>query len=114
MAFFDIFKRKPGGTGLGNTLRGITNRLTGGVLGNGLLMLKEGQTVKENNANALGALGVGLEAIKQATIVPTSPNNSPIQNIQGGVIFQTIKNNLIYILGGLLVVVVLYFTLKKH
>jgi hypothetical protein len=41
MAFKDLFKRKPGGTKVGNLFRGIANKASGGVLGNGLLKVDE-------------------------------------------------------------------------
>ena len=36
MSFFgNIFKKKPGGTGLGNLIRGVVSKATGGALGTG-------------------------------------------------------------------------------
>lgn len=59
----DLFKRKPGGTLLGNTLRGVTRSLTGGLLGNGALMIsqeeydrKNGNSQSNPNLEALGNL----------------------------------------------------------
>lgn len=37
-----LFKRKPGGTVFGNILRGVVRTATGGLLGNGMLMLPAG------------------------------------------------------------------------
>ncbi len=46
------FKRKVGGTKLGNAVRGFVRNKTGGLLGNGLLMLKENETKAETDAKA--------------------------------------------------------------
>lgn len=44
-----LFKRKPGGTMIGNLLRKVSNQMTGGVLGNGMMKLQEGETVEQSN-----------------------------------------------------------------
>ncbi len=40
-----IFKKKPGGTALGNLLRGASSAATGGVLGQGLNKIEAGNSV---------------------------------------------------------------------
>jgi hypothetical protein len=44
-----IFKRKVGGTMVGNLLRKVSNQMSGGVLGNGMMKLQAGETVAESN-----------------------------------------------------------------
>lgn len=39
-----LFSKKPGGTFFGNLLRGVANKATGGILGNGLNKIELGQT----------------------------------------------------------------------
>jgi hypothetical protein len=39
--FKGLFKRKVGGTFLGNLVRGVTNKVSGGVLGNGGMMITQ-------------------------------------------------------------------------
>lgn len=41
MALKDIFKRKPGGTFVGNLIRGAVQKYTGGALGNGALKISQ-------------------------------------------------------------------------
>lgn len=36
-----IFKKKPGGTFLGNVIRGAANKFSGGILGNGAMLSKD-------------------------------------------------------------------------
>lgn len=51
MAFKDLFKKKEGGTFVGNLIRGAANKATGGMLGNGVMLSK--------NATEAIATGVG-------------------------------------------------------
>lgn len=61
MSFFkDLFKRKPGGTFVGNLIRGVANKASYGLLGNGLFKLKEGESPDESNENAKDAIAQGV------------------------------------------------------
>lgn len=44
----NAFKRKPGGTALGNTIRGVLKTASAGLLGNGALMISEEEYAKKN------------------------------------------------------------------
>ncbi len=48
--FSGIFKRKPGGTMFGNLLRGVAHQASGGVLGNGVMMISQEDAGKRDNA----------------------------------------------------------------
>lgn len=43
MSLKNVFKRKVGGTVAGNLLRGVAKNYTGGLLGNGAMMLRENE-----------------------------------------------------------------------
>jgi len=64
--FKQLFKRKPGGTVLGNLIRKGVNMSTGGLLGNGLFKLEEGETVENSNQRASDVLGGQAEALNAA------------------------------------------------
>ena len=63
-----ILKRKVGGTVVGNMARAVLSQATGGILGQGQLMLKQDQTPEENNAIAqeqiIEQLGAASAAVK--------------------------------------------------
>lgn len=88
-------KRKEGGTKVGNLLRKISGAATGGVLGRGSLMIKEGETKEENKAAFIQALGSAAAAYN--TSVPQA-NASLIDEpkevgiFKAGYIKQTLKN----------------------
>lgn len=54
--FKNLFKRKKGGTLVGNLIRGVANSATGGILGNGSMLIKDepvnNPTIKVANPNA--------------------------------------------------------------
>lgn len=94
MAFKDIFKRKEGGTILGNTFRGIVKNASGGLLGNGALMLKPGQTAADNNKKAAQAAGAAAVAFNTTAggSAGTSPAPGTIgSEVKKGAIIQYIK-----------------------
>jgi len=55
-----VFKRKEGGTVVGNLLRTAANSASKGILGNGVMMLKPGQTKEESAAYMQQQLTDGL------------------------------------------------------
>lgn len=97
-----IFKRKKGGTFLGNMLRGASSKLTGGILGSGagLEAWEEGQADKEildlkkqlmiSKSNRLDGRALGGDivnsTIKQGV---AQPQNSP--NAGEHIILTTLK-----------------------
>jgi len=82
-AFSDLFKRKVGGTVVGNMLRGVVSNFSGGLLGNGLFMLKDGQTVDQNNQSAQHSITNGIIASNI-----TNQSNNTMDNIK-----NFVKNN---------------------
>lgn len=93
MAFKDLFKRKEGGTIVGNLLRGAVHQVSGGLLGNGALMLKPGQSTAANNANAAKAAGAAAVSFTDVANAGGGIVSAPIeQNVKAGATMQTIKN----------------------
>lgn len=110
MAFFDFLKRKEGGTVVGNILRGVVNNISGGLLGNGALMLKPGQSAQENNQAAIAAAAAGAQAFKD---YKGEGGDNADDSIKLGAVKQWIKNNALYIVAGLAGVYLLIKNLKK-
>jgi len=113
-----IFKRKEGGTALGNTLRGILNKATGGVLGNGLLMKKSGTTQQQtvDDLKSIAAAAADAAILKSASI--TQPETKVEQNNP-----TTMKEKLLnlwatkksWVIAGIVVVAgLIVFIVKRH
>ncbi|ASQ41220.1 structural protein [Flavobacterium phage FLiP] len=68
-----VFKRKEGGTFLGNIIRGVASNYTGGILGSGAQM-KKGPSVQEQIDQALANSQAGAS---QQQVV-SSPAPSPL------------------------------------
>lgn len=116
MAFKDIFKRKEGGTLLGNMVRGVVNNASGGLLGNGALMLKPGQTVAANNTAA--AKAVGASAVTFNAVAGTSSGAAPASgsfgaSVKSGAVLQWIKEHW-YIVALPVVGVLAWFIVRKN
>jgi hypothetical protein len=114
--FSRIFKRKPGGTMVGNLIRGVAKGYTGGLLGTGAMRLQEGELPQENNAKVMSQLGAGAIAFNEAGLMgqmPFDPNKSPADNMESGAIFQYIKNKLGYIVGGIVGLVLILVLLLR-
>lgn len=113
MSLKKLFKRKPGGTVLGNLVRGAVKTATGGILGNGALMIsKEQYEAKQRGEKTDNAretkyiqesIGAGLNGID----TKDKANN----------MLQTIKNggmkSIAYIVGGVAFIFGVVFLVKK-
>jgi len=67
MSLKTLFKRKPGGTAVGNILRGVSHDLTGGLLGNGAMMIKQGETdPSAANARTNEVIGGAMGGVQTA------------------------------------------------
>lgn len=106
----DLFKRKPGGTPLGNTIRGVLNKVSGGILGNGLLM-KQGENEPLISDNLQQATGAALAAANQYAPNMQGGQPSPTEK---GYVTQMFKQYGMYIIGGLGLVAVLFLTVFKR
>lgn len=103
--------RKEGGTFIGNALRVGANVATKGILGNGVMLLKPGQTPEENNQLAKEAIsdaglnaGFGISLANQtndgkALVNTTAPMMDKIKKMAMPLILGFI------IIGGLLIAV---------
>lgn len=62
MGFFkNLFKKKKGGTLLGNLVRGVANKASGGILGNGVQLAKNDAKIEQREYNQ----AVQVEAQRQ-------------------------------------------------
>lgn len=87
MSFFkNLFKRKPGGTFFGNLLRGVANKATGGLLGNGAMMISQEDADKRDLSDADFIAKYG----KTKTNVPVQ-SVQPNPNIMS--VSQSLDNN---------------------
>lgn len=64
--FTKLFKRKPGGTVVGNLIRQAANKISKGKLGNGAMMLRDGESTDEANNRLAYQAGVASEAFNQS------------------------------------------------
>lgn len=79
MGFFGkIFKRKKGGTFVGNLIRSVSSKATGGILGNGsgLAKWEAEQEGKEAKAAAIHQQNMNRMRTAQATDTSTTPASS--------------------------------------
>lgn len=102
-AFKDLFKRKEGGTVVGNLLRGALNNVSGGLLGNGVFMLKDGQTEEQNQKQIEQAVINGIIAANA-----TNTQNNMLNNLTNWV--KT--NKLLAAVIGVGIAVAAYFIFK--
>jgi hypothetical protein len=75
MAFLGgLFKRKPGGTMLGNLIRGAANKASGGVLGNGSMMITQDQADLRDltDADYVAKYGKTKTGVLMPKVVPNS------------------------------------------
>lgn len=122
-----LFKRVAGGTALGNTLRSITNKISGGILGNGLLMKKAPvQTqVTTNDVNPVSTQNIISSGITAGIEAGLNKANAQYMSQSGANISSTanngsewLKNNktIMFVVGGVLALVglvVLIFKKKR-
>ena len=121
MGFFkNIFKKKKGGTLVGNLLRGVSSAATGGILGSGAGLAKweAEQEQKEMerlygkaSLPAVSGGGVAYDGrqigrnLVNGVVVPAAASNGGAggSNIGENVILETLKKRWYYVLGGLIV-----------
>lgn len=123
-AFKNLFKRKEGGTPLGNTIRGILKSTTNGLLGNGLLMKKAGETKAQENDRIIQSVSAGVGATSQQNAAmggayvgnPTPAEISAEKGAKKGAIGTWITNNwkkVAAIGGGVVAFFVIVFSVLK-
>lgn len=114
--FARIFKRKPGGTMVGNLIRSVAKGYTGGLLGNGAMKLQEGETIEDANARLLSQGGSAAIAFNEAWGNPYADGKkSWSENMESGAMYQFLKNKLGYVVGGVvgLVLLIVYAFKRK-
>lgn len=106
-----IFKRKKGGTFVGNLIRGAASKATGGILGSGAGLAaweaKEAEKKTEGLQNQIAHLTSKINSKQMgADLVSSTIKNSPVDktspNAGESVVIETLKSNWAYILGGLI------------
>lgn len=114
--FKNVFKRKEGGTFLGNMVRGVARQYSGGLLGNGMMMLKPGQSAKSNNeltsAKVVSALKQGANATVDSLgnmLVNEQPAGEQVVT-KAKFVMQKYG---VYIAGGVAALVGLFFLTKR-
>lgn len=121
MAFLkNLFKRKPGGTFVGNLIRGAANKFSGGLLGNGAMMIKPDETPQQADTRLIKSVGSGVAAF----------DNMASQSVRTDEVTQTVTEKLKSgaetqkkpalalivggVVGGLAVIFLLFKTLFKR
>jgi len=127
MGFFsNIFKRKTGGTWVGNLIRGAASKVSGGILGSGagLAAWQKGEDIRLNHTaeaqkqeiadlqNQLATKKLGANLVDNVVQTVGAKKTSP--NLGESVILTTLKSNWAYILGGLLVLVLAVYLLVRR
>jgi hypothetical protein len=101
-----IFKRKPGGTIIGNLLRNQVKTLSGGILGNGAMLLQDSKELETGEIN-----NSQIEKSKQIldTEINTGDDKKLTWSLEAGNPKQTeINPQTWYIIGGLAVAYFLF------
>lgn len=118
-----LFKRKKGGTKLGNMLRGVASTATGGLLGSGagLKAWEESQNLSEiqdlkmqlmkaNQPNK--GFQAGQNFVTKVAL-PLTEGGQPNPTIGQSVLTESLKKNWYFIAGGVLALVAgMYFIMK--
>jgi hypothetical protein len=117
-----LFKKKKGGTMFGNLLRGVSSKVTGGLLGSGagLQAWEESQNqtelndlqkqlmVSNNRANNGFAAGQ-----KMAMAGIEAAGGQPNATIGQSVFTETLKKNWYFVLGGVIAIVGIVYLIVK-
>lgn len=113
-----IFKSKPGGSFLGNLVRGVANKFSGGILGNGA-MLQASLAKQEGDAAKLDAANVQIQqavSLGRAAVVGVVGdqlgNNTEVKKMIADGIWSKYK---FYIIGAgsALVLLITYLIMRK-
>lgn len=77
-----LFKRKPGGTLIGNLLRGVAKNATGGALGNGAMMISQEDADRRDLSDNDFSAKYGKTKTGVVLGTPANPNiTSPEQSL---------------------------------
>lgn len=91
-ALNNVFATKEGGTNFGNALRGAASALTGGLLGQGTMLRRPGETKEQFQARLLAQGGAAVQAFN--TPVPnTGDMTNWKKNIELGAVTQWLRSN---------------------
>ena len=120
MGFFNnLFKKKKGGTFVGNLIRGVANTATNGALGTGSELaqweydqqqqLQQQQQQQQTSTNLGNLIGSQLEP----TVTNFVQNSQTAKNLQNQQVSAWFKRNVYYILAPVVLVVLYMFYKKK-
>lgn len=108
-----LFKKKPGGTVVGNLLRGIANKATGGILGNGKGRIPagstDGKTIRELEQQA-AAINIQNPVYSTPPITSTSPGVNLNDYVKLPTVEHSMKPQTLLIVGG---IVLLFLFMNK-
>lgn len=115
--FAKLLKGKPGGTMLGNMIRGVARQYSGGLLGNGMMLRarENAATDDEYTADLANRAGAGIQAMNDAnpSLFNTNKPADMSGQIENGATFQWLKSKFPLIALGLGVFVGAIFAFKK-
>lgn len=99
MGFFkSIFKKKKGGTLVGNLIRSVASGYTGGVLGSGANMIPLDDEPQKQNVQTSQELA---QKIVSKTINPQELE--AVKDVKNKTFIEGLKQNIGYVIGGLVV-----------
>lgn len=124
MGFFkNIFKKKRGGTVVGNLIRGVASTATGGALGSGVALKnwEAKQDAKEKQAlhNEIASLRKSIdgrqmgEDLVKSAVKNGAASGQTDPNLGEHIVLTTLKKHWAYITGGLLVVGLMIYLLTR-
>lgn len=93
-----VFKKKPGGTAIGNLIRLAANKATGGILGTGANRLPVNTPVKDDGKGPAPAWFGDVQPAHTKSIQETVYGNNiaatknAIKNLPGGLVRQLVEN----------------------
>lgn len=109
--------RKAGGTMFGNMLRTAANTASHGILGNGAMMIQEGETIDQTNERSLGALSDAAQNAGFGMALGQKVNNGKAMNedtIKAGAA-GIVKKIVVFVLLPLTLIVIIYkFATRKN
>lgn len=107
-------KRKAGGSFVGNVLRSVVQNKTDGAFGNGAMALQENETPKQADERLVKGLGAAAMSFNDTVGAEKSTGEKPKDAFKIGATLEKFKSLYPILGGGLLLIIVLIFALKKH
>ncbi len=107
-------KRKEGGSFVGNMLRSAVHNESQGEFGNGALKLQPNETPQQADERLIKGLGAAAISFNETAGNTSSSGEKPKDAFKLGATLEKFKSLYPIVGGGLLLLIVLIFALKKH